>query len=225
MRIALVVVAAIPSVLVALGSVGCASAGALRDGDDGLDDFAPVAQRLPAPENAVEAQMLLAAAVAALEEDEPRKAARLLDALARSDNLTERGRANVYWLMAEATGQAGDDAALIDALGGFLVAAQVTEGDAIMDDRRAQARAALISAKMRMTPALGTSPALAIPVEDAMVATTVVQRLGCGPRRDMPYVQQRTAETTQAARVLEEHTLTCTDDGRTVTLWFDVTPL
>lgn len=215
----------VTAVLAFLCSAACATPIASASPVDDGELKVPVAHRLPPPESAVEAQMLLANAVGALDENQPHKAARMLDALARSDNLTERGRANVYWLMAEAHGQSGDDAALVDALGGFLVASQVLEDDASMADRQIQARAALLSAKLRITPELGSSPSFAIPIDDARAASTVVERLGCGPRRDMPYVEQKTNEQRDASRVLEEHTLTCTDDGRTMTLWFDVTPL
>src|SRR3954468_6130897 len=65
--------------------------------------------KLPPPDTGGEAQAYLSGSLAAMRAGKPADAAVFLDAILRSDHLSERGRANVYWLAAEAHGMAGDD--------------------------------------------------------------------------------------------------------------------
>jgi hypothetical protein len=192
-----------------------------------LADGAPPADllpaRLPAPDTAADAQMFLQGSVAALRAHEPAHAALFLDAILRSDHLTDRGRANVYWLLGEARRQLGDDARLADAMSGFLVAATLVHEDDDFLDRQARARVTLAATRLRMSPALGTSPTQPIRVDREGDVGELVGTLGCGPQRTMPYVEQGKHRAHDARRTLEARTLTCTDDGTTVTLWFDVT--
>lgn len=101
---------------------------------------------LPAPVGAEQASLYLETAIGALRENEPDVAVRLLKALARSDHLTDRGRANVYWLLAEAERQEGNSQGMVDALGGFLVAATVID-DADVTSRVEEAEIAFDVAK------------------------------------------------------------------------------
>ena len=99
----------------------------------------PALPRLPAPRTLAQAEALIEATLAAMEAHQPRHALVFLDALRRSDRLTDRGRANLYWMTAEAARAAGDAVTERDALGGFLVAAQLLPDDDIIG---ARARAA-----------------------------------------------------------------------------------
>jgi hypothetical protein len=143
----------------------------------------------------------------------PADAAVFLDAILRSDHLTERGRANVYWLDAEAHRLAGDDDAHVDALGGFLVAAEVLPPDDDMKKREVDARSALIARKVKARALFGKTPDAAIPVEDARDPSGVVAELGC--------VEGGVSVASSGERRVEERRLVCRD--RPVVLFFDVT--
>src|SRR5437016_722683 len=92
-------------------------------------------EHLPAPQTSAEARAYLAGSLAAMRADKPTHALLFLDAILRSDHLTERGRADVYWLSVEANRLARDEPALTEALGGFLVASAIVPSD---DDMRAR---------------------------------------------------------------------------------------
>lgn len=170
--------------------------------------------RLPPPEDARDAQTYLSGALAALRANQPAHAALFLDAILKSDHLSDRGRANVYWLAADAHRQAGHDSAHADALGGFLVAAEVLPDDEDLRRREVEARAALVARRLKLDPSLGKSPLDAIRVEDARDVTGVAAELGC--------VEDGGATHGKEDRLLEERRLICREAGRVV-LWFDVT--
>ncbi len=175
------------------------------------------------PNSGPQAAWYLQQAVAALREDQPKHAAVLLSAIARSDYLSEHGRANVYWMLSQAQRELGDDVALVDSLGGFLVAATTLQP---LDDvllRVPQARADRIAAQLRVTPEYGASAARAIRASTSDDPALLADALSCGPRGDMPYVDAHTMTHRAAPRTFERHTLRCTQDGHTLTLWFDVT--
>lgn len=170
--------------------------------------------RLPAPETTIEAQAYLSGAIAALRASQPKHATVFIDAILRSDHLTDRGRANVYWLGAEAHRLARNDQGLVDALGGFLVAAAVLDPDDDMRVREVEARATLVARRLQSDPTsrLGKTPDEAIPVEDARDPSGIVAELGCV--EDSKTQHQETA--------LEERHVTCRS-GRPLVLWFDLT--
>lgn len=181
---------------------------------------ARVPDRLPAPDTTAEAQAYLSGAIAALRASQPKHATAFIDAILRSDHLTERGRANVYWLAAEAHRLAGDDDGLVDSLGGFLVSAAVLEPDDDMQLREVEARAAIVARKVKVDSVLGKTPNDAIQVEDVRDASGIVAELGCGARGDSRYVEQKVAAHGAA---LEERRLICTGTGEPLVLWFDLT--
>lgn len=213
MRSHVVVVAA--SLFVVVTAVGCASAPAART-PIAFDDIASVARlepaRLPAPETSIEAQAYLTGAIAALRASQPKHASVFIDAILRSDHLTDRGRANVYWLGAEAHRLAGDERGLVDSLGGFLVAAAVLppEENDDMRVREVEARATLVARRLQADPTLGKTPEAAIPVEDARDAPGIVAELGC------------VEDSKEAHDALEERRLVCRS-GAPLVLWFDLT--
>lgn len=180
--------------------------------------------RLPPPNTPAEAQLFLSASIAALHAGQGGHAALFIDAIIRSDHLTDRGRANLYWLLADAhrarlatEGATHADAALVDALGGFLVAADVLEPDPDLSARQVEARAVLVATRLRVDPGLGKSPASPISVEDAREPAGVVAELRCGPRAER-YYQRRVSNVGG----LESRQLVCSGDGTLRTLWFDV---
>jgi hypothetical protein len=107
-------------------------------------------ERLPTPETAQEAQFYMKGAIAALRAGAPDHSALFLQAILRSDHLTDRGRANVYWLLAEASRLGEQDKQLVDALGGFLIAASVVPEDADIQLRTEEARMSLSAARERL---------------------------------------------------------------------------
>src|SRR5262245_42323712 len=110
--------------LVAIG--GCASTTPVLHDAQILRASPPIDLfKLPPPPTPGAAQAMLSASVDALRAGAPDTAAAFLDAIIRSDHLTDRGRTNVYWLLAQASRAAGQEERMIDAFGGFLVASQI----------------------------------------------------------------------------------------------------
>ena len=210
------------SLVAVLASVGCATA------SQPVIATAPTVEvttePLPPPRTPAEAQMFLSASIAALRADQGGHAALFLDAILRSDHLTDRGRANLYWLLADAhrarlaaEGATHVDAALVDALGGFLIAADVLEPDADLSARQVEARAVLVATRLRVDPVLGMSPESPIAVEDVRDPAGVIAELRCGPRAERYYERQVSNRDG-----LESRELVCSGDGTLRTLWFDV---
>lgn len=210
-------------VLVAIHALGaCATATAAIEAPPA--EVARASEPLPPPRTPAEAQFFLSASIAALRAGQGGHAALFLDAILRSDHLTDRGRANLYWLLADAhrvrlssEGATTADTALIDALGGFLIAADVIEPDAELSERQVEARAILVATRLRSDPLLGMSPDAPILVEDARDPASVVAELRCGPRLERYY--ERAVSSVGA---LESRQLVCAGDGTLRTLWFDV---
>ena len=234
MRAALISISLASLVATSLLSSGCASTGpafpstaspeliahlqALRSAE-----AEPVI--IPPPEDTTEAQAYLSGALASMRSGQPRQAAAFLDAILKSDHLSDRGRANVYWLAADAHHLAGNDERYVDCLAGFLVAAEVLPQDGDMRKREVDARAALVARKLKTSPVLGKSPSEAIHVEDARDPSTIVAELVCG--RTGRYVEDIVAKHGAAdgdtSRQLEERRLRCSEGGSQLVLWFDVT--
>jgi len=186
-----------------------------------VDDMALV---IPPPQDTTEAQAYLSGALASMRNNQPRQAGAFLDAILKSDHLSDRGRANVYWLAADAHHLAGEDARHADCLAGFLVAADLLPGDGDMKKREVEARSTLVARKLKTSPALGKSPSSAIHVEDARDPATIVSELPCG--RSGRYVENAVAthgEDASDGRQLEERRLVCSEGGGQLVLWFDVT--
>jgi hypothetical protein len=219
-RVSLLAVTAAMLLLGACATSSTRTAPALADAT--AIDAAPEA--LPPPRSPAEAQMFLSASIAALRAGQGGHAAVFLDAILRSDHLTDRGRANLYWLLADAhrmrlasQGAEHADEALVEALGGFLVAADVVEPDPELSERQVAARSILVASRLRTDPLLGVSPDSPIIVEDAREPASVVSELRCGPRAE-PYYERAVSNVGG----LESRQLVCAGDGTLRTLWFDV---
>jgi hypothetical protein len=179
--------------------------------------------KLPAPPTPGAAQAMLSASIDAMRAGSPDTAAIFLDAIVRSDHLTDRGRTNVYWLLAQANRAAGNEDRMLDAFGGFLVASQIVPTDDDLKQREVEARSILLANKVASRD-LGKTPEAAIPVEDARDPPSIVAELSCGPNGRASYVEDAVSTfQNPSQRMLESRTLTCTSDGHQIVLWFDVT--
>lgn len=202
----------------AVDTLAARAEGRFQDASDG----APAAPaRLPAPESTHQAQTYLSGALAALRANQPQHAALFLDAILGSDHLSDRGRANIYWLAADAHHLAEHDGEYIDALGGFLVAADLLPIDEDLRVRQVEARATLLARKVKRDPLLGKSPRAAIRVEDPRDAAGVAVVLGCVEQAVSTHGIR--GEEQSEERRLEERRLLCEGDRESVVLWFDVT--
>jgi hypothetical protein len=204
--------------VVALAMVGCAttSSATTASTDELLD-------KLPTPQTSAEARAYFAGSLAAMRADQPGRAVQFLEAILRSDHLTERGRADVYWLIVEAHRLDRNEVALADALGGFLVAAEVVPPDEDIRQREVEARATLLAKKVKTRALFGKSPDAAIPIEDVREAPSIVAELGCGKDGAASWVEDKVSTVPADDRRLEERSLICSDGNESLELWFDVT--
>jgi hypothetical protein len=137
-------------------------------------------------------------------------------ALLRTDFLSDHGRANLYWLMAEASREL-DAETHIDALSAFLVAAAALPKDAALVARLTQARAGLSVAKIQAR-ALGRSATEPIVVMSHADAARVIAALPCG-KSGGRYVERRLPGAFRT-ETLEALTVLCSETGEPLTLWF-----
>lgn len=210
--------------LIALVAVGCATAPSPSNARVLPTDFDAagpvVADVVAKPQTPAEAGMLIAEAVDLLQKQQGGPALRRFEALLRCDFLTERGRANLYWLSAEAA-RGVDDAKRKDALAGYLVAASVVPTDPELRDKIARARAMLLATKVQ-AGALGDSPERAIVVDSAGEADTLVAQLGCGARGQSPYIERHGLVTAHRDDQPAPRRLLCTENGDELVLWFRI---
>jgi hypothetical protein len=201
----------------ASASVSVSASVSASAGDGGGVGSHDEGQAAPRPRTAAEAGVLVGEAMACLQRGEKACALPRIAALLRSDFLSERGRANLYWLLAEAA-DGVDDGRRRDALGGYLVAASVLPEDAELRDRMARARAWLVASDVR-TLKLGTTPEQAIDVGSAREADVVVAALHCGQRGGR-YVERSARSDRGRGASLAARRLLCTETGDELTLWF-----
>ncbi len=217
------------SVLLALVlGVGCASAPVVAptlhaplDFDAGGPVFAP--PLIARPETPSEAGLLITEAIELLQKHDNAAAIPRLQALLRCDFLSERGRANLYWLLAEAA-RGVDDERRRDALAGYVVAASILPPDLELQDKVGRARAMLLAGKVQAGVGVGASPQRAIVVDSLGEADTLVAHLGCGVRGQAPYVSRRPQPPAQGDEGLAARRLLCTENGDELVLWFRVSP-
>lgn len=213
--------------LVVVAAAACStpsSSGATRALPLDFDASPPVAATVPKPQSPAEASVLIADAVDFLRRgDGASHAAALvrLEALLRCDFLTERGRANLYWLAADAARDV-DDTRHREHLAAYIVAASVVPTDPEIRDRVRRARGTLLVDKVQST-GLGVSPERAIVVDSVTEADTLVAQLGCGPRRQSPYIERRGLVTAaDHDDTVSPRRLLCTENGDELVLWFRI---
>ena len=212
-----------PSVVVAVVAAfvaGCATP--VATSTVAAELAAPAALDIKRPQSPQEAGAMLALASTYLDQERRAEALPLLVALRGTDFLTERGQANLYWLIAEAA--VGIDVPLrLDALGGFLLASSLLPDDPDQRERGRHARAALLAQKVRHH-ALGRSADDAIVVLSTREADVVVAALGCGTGGDGHYVERRLPVTLRDDELPRARRLLCTENGHELTLWFRLEP-
>lgn len=209
--------------LIWLGLAACASTPppATRALPRDFVDAGPAVDSIPKPQSPGEASRLIAEAVSRLRE--PRDAAGALarvEAVLRCDFLTDHGRADLYWLAAEAAGDV-DDARRRAHLAGFLVAASVVDHDADVLGRVARARTELLASQVR-AGTLGKTPERAINVTTTSEADSLVAQLGCGATGRAAYIERHGMVATHDDndRLPVPRRLLCTENGDELVLWF-----
>lgn len=144
-------------------------------------------------------------------------------AVLATDYLSDRGRANLYWMRAESFAVLGDDDGRRDALLGFLVTSELSAADDETEARRLLARSVLTAMRVNEDPAFGRSPEDPIAVEDLREPASIMSSLSCGPRRDAHYVDVAIRSVRKEESSLVQRRAQCEGDGAVLELWFDVT--
>lgn len=175
------------------------------------------------PESRFEARDMLERAFQAAADGQHEVAAAHYGAVLATDYLTDRGRANLYWMRAESFAALDDDDGRRDALLGFLVASELSPLDAEAEQKRLLARSALTAMRVEEDPAFGRSPEEAITVEDLREPASIMSSLSCGPRRDAQYVDVAIRSVRKEESALVHRRAECERDGAVLELWFDVT--
>jgi hypothetical protein len=186
---------------------------------------APAPPPVMRPQSQLEARALLQRAFEASAGDRVGEAVRLISAVLATDFLTDQGRANLYWLVADGHLRAGSIESHFDSLGMFLLAAELLEGeiDADLNTRRLLARSALAARRVAADPDFGRRPEKAIDVEDIREPNRILAALPCGPAGEGRFVDVRTeAHDFEGARFVQR-TARCNADLALLELWFDVT--
>jgi hypothetical protein len=169
----------------------------------------------PNPSTEVDARSLLVHAEQ-LRADQPAASADVLEDMLRHPRvraqLSDRGHAMLYAMLADVYGKAGARAQQRDAMGHFLVAASLLDDDELRVQSR-QARAYLLAEDIEQR-ARGASAAQAIIVEDAQQVADILAMLRC-PNEPQA---STTPATPNAARRYESHLVRC--GGTPQPLWF-----
>ncbi len=217
-------VAAIVVVVVVSGAAGCATAAVtpVAPVAAAVGDGPPLPLDIQRPQSPQEAGAMLALATSYLEQDRRREALPLLLALRGADYLTDRGQANLFWLISEAA-VGSDEALRLDALGGFVIASGLLPDDPDQRERRRHARAALLAHQVRHA-ALGQTADNAVVVMSTREADVVVAALGCGTGGDGHYVERRLPGVLRDDELPRARRLLCTENGDELTLWFRLEP-
>lgn len=198
-------------------SMGCATPSASTSPSPSMSAPTPL-EAVATPRTPQEAGVLIGAIGEHLRRDDRAGVIARVVAMLRSDFLTDHGRANLYWLLAEASVGVDDDRRR-DALGGYLVAASLIPPDPDVVTRMRKARGALLAMKVQQQ-ALGLTPAHAIRVPSHTDADLVVAALSCGHDGGR-YVERRLPGTFRG-EALEPRRLLCSENGDELTLWFRV---
>lgn len=224
---------------VSVGTVACAHApeGTLKGVPDvakltrpalGGSGLSRSASLMPAPdvkrpESRLEARGMLERAFEASAEGEHRIAVALYGAVLGTDYLTDKGRANLYWMRAESFTEISDEAGRRDSLLGFLIASDLAPSDDDIKARRLLARSVVTAMRVEEDPRFGRSPEDPISVEDLQEPASIISTLSCGPERDAHYVDVAIRSVHRDESRLVHRRAECAGDGAVLDLWFDVT--
>lgn len=217
----------------ALATVACAHAPSGSDlvrlsPGSGVERPQRAASQLPRPdikrpESRLEARGMLERGFEASADGQHEIAVALYGAVLATDYLTERGRANLYWMRAESFAELSDDEGRRDALLGFLVASELAPPDDDTRARRLLARSELTAMRLEEDPGFGRSPDEPIAVEDPREPASIISTLSCGPERNGHYVDVAIRSVRREQSSLVHRRAACEGDGAVLELWFDVT--
>ena len=214
--------------LVALSVLGCAHGGphsARHDRPEGLHaaDPARTLPRIYRPQDQRTARHLLERAFSSASEDDPELAAALFHAVLASDFLTDKGRANIYWVTAGIHRRLDDKKGEADALGSFLVASEMLTSDDELETRQLVARSVLAALRVARHPFLGRSPQAAIVVEDTREPASIMASLPCGSEGYGRYIDVAIESIENQGGRLLHRRAECHESGAVLDLWFDLT--
>lgn len=150
-------------------------------------------------------------------------AAMIFQAVLASDLLTDRGRANLYWVLAGLHRELQEPEKEAEALGAFLVASEVLEVDPQTQARQLVARSVRAALRVKEQAAFGRSPNSAIQVEDTREPSSILASLNCGSDGNGRYldVSIDSYEPIDGNR-LQHRKATCDENGDVLELWFDL---
>ena len=181
-----------------------------------------VLEAVARPRSPQEASAVLGEAMVLMQRGAPARALPRLEAVLHTDYLTDRGRADLYWLVAEASRDV-DDARHADALAGYLVASSLLPDDPEVLQRSREAETELLLRRVRER-GLGASAQRAIVVDNEHQARRVMEGLHCGVDGDGRYVERRLPPSLQDDSDDGEmaRRLLCTENGDERVLWFRI---
>lgn len=209
----------------AAGPLGCAhrAAHAAHDAPDAemTQGAAPAPVR---PRNQRIAREMIATAFSQAAEGRRAEAAGSFAAILASDFLTDRGRANLYWVLAGLYRGLAAPEAEAAALGGFLVTSSLLPTDEELTTRQLVARSIRAALRVQSQPEFGRSPEAPIGVEDAREPSSIVASLACGDAGSGHYIDVAIdAVGPMGGERLLRHRVACDESGDVLDLWFDVT--
>lgn len=166
---------------------------------------------------------MLERAFASASEDDAALAASLFHAVLASDFLTDKGRANIYWVTAGIHRRLGDAPGEADALGSFLVASEILPLEDDLETRQLLARSVLAAMRVEQHPSVGRSPEWAIVVEDTREPASIMASLTCGPEGEGRYIDVSIESVDKPSGRLLHRRAECKESGAVLDLWFDLT--
>jgi hypothetical protein len=185
---------------------------------------APQPEHVYRPVSRLEARDMLESAFEAISDGDHARAADLFSAVLATDFLTDEGRADLYWMKAEAHRRMDDPAARTDALGSFLLSSELVPPTQDLLTRRLLARSALVAMKVADDPGFGRSPETPITVQDVREPASIMASLSCGPSGRGHYVDIAIRSVKRAGddSSLVQRRAECHPSGHTLELWFDL---
>lgn len=148
----------------------------------------------------------------------------LFRAVLSSDTLTDKGRANLYWVVAGLYRSVGDGPAESDALAAFLVASELVDADERILAQQLVARALRAALRVESEPHFGRTPEAPIRVEDTREPASILASLPCGRSGEGRYLDVGIDGYTplEGERLIRRRAA-CDESGDVLDLWFDVT--
>lgn len=152
------------------------------------------------------------------------RALQLFGAVLSSDTLTDRGRANLYWVVARLHRDQGNAEGEAEALAAFLVASEFVPPDERIVSQQLVARALRAALRVENEPHFGRTPDTPIRVEDTREPASILASLPCGQSGEGRYLDIAIdAFAPLEGERLIRRRAACDESGDVLDLWFDVT--